>query len=270
MRRGARTEGRKDPLVWTAELDAIVSEGYEAGWRGALEAINKIQGLHPKWRSHWVWDRAERLGFDQVYVQKRPPWSASDDAMLLDFAEEQSVNTIARWLHRSEAAVRWRFARLGKSARVRDNYTQEELARDLRVSPKTVRRWESAGLLERRDGRITHESFEEFCRKHGSEVNFGALDPEMQEWLIQCAGLVPTVKQSTQPGAALKHLQKVGVCPWCGRRTRGNAHARHLRACAQRHRASRELRAEGGRQLECKGHSFGDPTTNSSASRRQA
>ncbi len=244
-----RNETRRDPVVWTAELDAIIREGYSRGLAGAREAINRIQSLHPKWRSHNIWERAQELGFDQKYVQERPPWSAADDALLLDFAQEQSVKTIARWLHRTEAAVRRRFTELGKSSRVQDNYTQEELARDLRVSPKTVRRWEAAGYLERRDGRITHESLEEFCRKHASEIKFEALDREMQLWLKDYAGFVAAAKQPKNGCGFLKHLQKVGVCPWCGRNTRGNAHGRHIKACARKASVNKGLRAPGSHVL---------------------
>ncbi len=240
-----RNETRKDPVVWTAQLDAIIREGYIRGLSGAREAINRIQGLHPKWRSHIVWERAQELGFDQKYVQERPPWSAADDALLLDFAQEQSVRTIARWLHRTEAAVRRRYTELGESSRVQDNYTQEELARDLRVSPKTVRRWEAAGYLERRDGRITHESLEEFCRKHASEIKFEALDREMQLWLKDYAGFIPPEKRPENGHGSLKHLQKVGNCPWCGRKTRGNAHGRHIKACARKASVNTGIRAPG-------------------------
>ena len=179
-------------VVWTPELDAILREGYARGWSGAREAVDKIQKLRPKWRSHIIWDRAKQLGFQQEYVLERPPWSAADEAALMDFAQEQSVATIARWLHRSAWAVRKRFAMLGESARVRDNYTQLDLARDLRVSPKTVRHWEAAGVLQRRDGRITHESLKQLFRKLGSEINYHALDEEMQRWLKDCVGFVPT------------------------------------------------------------------------------
>ena len=159
------TKATRDPVVWNSELDAILREGYARGWSGAREAVDKIQKLRPKWRSHIIWDRAKQLGFQQEYVLERPPWSAADDAALMDFAQEQSVATIARWLHRSAWAVRKRFAVLGESARVRDNYTQLDLARDLRVSPKMVRHWEAAGVLQRRDGRITHESLKQLFRK---------------------------------------------------------------------------------------------------------
>ena len=230
-------EGRQDLVVWTQQLDTIVHEGYARGWAGAREAIDRIQKLHPKWRSHIIWDRAEQLGFRQPCVKERPPWSAADDAVLLDFAQEHSIRTIARWLHRSEAAVRWRFSRLGESARVQDNYSQLELARDLRVSPKTLRRWVAAGLLERRDGRITHASLEEFCRTHGSEIDFEGLDREMQRWLKEYLGLSQGQAKSTKWQAARKHLQKIGVCPWCSRKTRGNAHGRHVKACARKARA---------------------------------
>lgn len=259
----AVTDSKRDPVVWSPELDAIIREGYARGWSGAREAINKIQSLHPKWRSHNVRERAKELGFDQKYVRERPPWSAADDALLLDFAQEQSVKTIARLLHRSEATVRWRFAKLGESSRVGDNYTQEELARDLRVSPRTVRRWEAAGFLERRDGRITHESLEEFCRKHASEINFDALDREMQRWLKDDAGFVPAQKQPKNGNGTLKHLQNVGVCAWCGRKTRGNAHGRHVEACARKNGSNKGVEASGSQTAAAR--SPPAPTTKSSA-----
>jgi len=218
-------------VVWPPELDAILREGYARGWSGARDAIDKIQRMRPKWRSHIIWGRAKRLGFQKEYVLERPPWSAADEAALMDFAQEQSVATIARWLHRSAWAVRKRFAVLGESARVRDNYTQLDLARDLRVSPKTVRHWEAAGVLQRRDGRITHESLKQLFRTLGSEINYDALDKEMQRWLKDCVGFVPTDARLTRDERIRKHLQKVGVCPRCGRKTRGNAHGRHIKAC---------------------------------------
>ena len=221
-------------VVWTPELDAILREGYARGWAGAREAIDKIQRMRPKWRSHIIWGRAKRLGFQKEYVLDRPPWSAADDAALMDFAQEQSVETIACWLHRTARAVRQRFWELRESARVQDNYTQVELARDLRVSPKMVRHWEAAGVLQRRAGRITHESLELFLRKCGSEINYDALDEEMQQWLKDCAGFVPVSAQRTTGGAILKHLENVGVCPLCGRKTRGNAHGRHVKSCARK------------------------------------
>jgi DNA-binding transcriptional regulator YiaG len=237
---------------------------------GAREAINKIQSLHPKWRSHNVWERAKELGFNQKYVQERPPWSAADDAVLLDFAQEQSVKTIARWLHRTEAAVRRRFTELGESSRVRDNYTQEELARDFRVSPKTVRGWEAAGYLERRDGRITHESLEEFCRNHASEINFDTIDKEMQRWLKDYAGFVPPEKQPKNGHGSLKHLQKVGICPWCGRKTRGNAHGRHIKACVRRNNLKNVLRAPARQVHVLAGQSLSEPRTKSLAACRHS
>ena len=218
-------------VVWTPELDAIVREGYSRGWSGAREAVNRIQSLHPKWFSHLIWDRAEQLGFQKRYVRERPPWSAADDAALKDFAQEQSAKTIASWLHRTEGAVLERFSRLRESARVRDNYSQLDLARDLRVSPKTIRRWEAAGVVKRRDGRITHESLKQLFRKRGSEINFDALDREMQQWLIDSVGFAPVESCLTRDQRIRKHLQRVGVCPRCGRKTRGNAHGRHIKAC---------------------------------------
>jgi transcriptional regulator with XRE-family HTH domain len=259
---------KRDPVDWTPELDAILREGYARGWAGAREAINRIQTLHPKWRSYIVWKRAKELGLNQKSVQERPPWSAADDGLLRDFAQELSVKAIARLLHRSEWSVRWRFARLGESCKVRDNYSQEELARDLRVSPKTVRRWEEAGYLERRDGRITHESLEEFCRKHASEINYDALDREMQRWLREDVGFMPAEAQPKNGNGILRHLQKVGVCAWCGRKTRGNAHGRHLEACARKNASKKGLQASGSQPAVARLSSA--PTTKLSAALRHS
>ena len=103
--------------------------------------------------------------------------------------------------------------RLRESARVRDNYSQLDLARDLRVSPKTIRRWEAAGVVKRRDGRITHESLKQLFRKRGSEINFDTLDREMQQWLIDSVGFAPVELRLARDQRIGKHLQRVGVCP---------------------------------------------------------
>jgi hypothetical protein len=57
---------------------------------------------------------------------------------------------------------------------------------------------------------------------------------------------------------ALKHLQKVGVCPRCGRRTRGNAHARHLKACARKAGVKKPVQTEGSDGRASTGYSFSD------------
>jgi hypothetical protein len=85
--------------------------------------------------------------------------------------------------------------------------------------------------LQRRDGRITHESLKQLFRKFGSQINYDALDKEMQQWLKDCVGFVPTDAGLTHDERIRKHLQKIGVCPRCGRKTRGNAHGRHVKSC---------------------------------------
>ena len=136
------------------------------------------------------------------------------------------------------------------------------------MSPKTVRRWEEAGFLERRDGRITHESLEEFCRKHASEINYNALDREMQRWLREDAGFVPAQAQPKNGNGILRHLQKVGVCAWCGRKTCGNAHGRHVVACARKNGASKGVEGSGSQTAVAR--SPAAPMTKSSAAQRHS
>ncbi len=268
MTGGAR-ERKRDPVVWTPELDTIIREGYARGWSGALQAINKIQQLHPKWRSHVVWERAAQLGFAAEYVKDRPPWSAADDAHLMDFVGEHSIRALAGWLHRSRSSVRSRLWTLGQRSRVQDNYTQAGLARDLRISPKALRRWEAAGILKRRDGRITHESFRDFCKRYGSEIEYGTLDKGMQDWLKDNTDFIPCPAPATKRQAFRQHLQRVGVCPHCGRQTRGNAHERHVRACFKKLAGGRNEHSgspRGSPDL----HSSADSTTKPSAAWRHS
>src|SRR5215469_3057056 len=39
------TECKRDPVVWTPELDGIIRQGYARGWRGAQEAINRVHQI---------------------------------------------------------------------------------------------------------------------------------------------------------------------------------------------------------------------------------
>src|SRR5260370_27230518 len=72
---------------------------------------------------------------------------------------------IAKVLHRSESAVRYRLAVLGKSSRVHlEGYARRTLAQELHLGSRTIQRLIVQGLLEVRDPRITRKSLEDACK----------------------------------------------------------------------------------------------------------
>jgi len=77
----------------------------------------------------------------------------------------KTAEFIAKALHRSENAVRYRLADLGESSRVHlEGYARRTLAQELHLGSRTVQRLIVQGLLEVRDPRITRKSLEEACK----------------------------------------------------------------------------------------------------------
>lgn len=64
-------------------------------------------------------------------------------------------------------------------------FTWERVADLLGVELNEVQSLISAGQLKLMDPFTTDRSFEEFCKKHGSETNLTLIDPATRKWLIQ-------------------------------------------------------------------------------------
>src|SRR5260370_40160899 len=155
--------------AWSQEDDQILRKGYEAGWKGKGEAVRELLRRHPGWQPHSIWGRAARLGLVQkppkkTRLRSRQPWNEDDDRILLTLAGYTTAQFIAKVLHRSESAVRYRLAVLGKSSRVHlEGYARRTLAQDLHLGSRTIQRLIVQGLLEVRDPRITRKSLEDAC-----------------------------------------------------------------------------------------------------------
>jgi hypothetical protein len=109
--------------TWSPADDQILRKGYEEGWEGKREAVRELLRCHPGWQRHSIWGRAAKLGLVRKSPQKtrqrsRQPWSEDDDRILLAMAGYKTAEFIAKALYRSENAVRYRLAVLGKSSRV--------------------------------------------------------------------------------------------------------------------------------------------------------
>lgn len=152
--------------VWSTEDERILCDGYQIGWRGKRDAVRRLLTRHPDWRPHVIWRRAEKLGLVQETSKRYQErshlvWSEQDDRTLLDLAGYKRACVIAKILHRSEAAVRYRLAALGNSSHVhREGFARSALARELHLSTNAIQRLIVEGLLEVRDPRITRASLD--------------------------------------------------------------------------------------------------------------
>lgn len=150
--------------VWSPEDEKILSEGYQNGWRAKRKAISELLRRHPGWRSPVIWKRAANLGLVQktpkgTRHRSRQAWTEDDDHLLLAMAGYKTARFIAKALHRSENAIRYRLAVLGKSSRVYlEGYARRTLAQELHLGSRTIQRLIVQGLLEVRDPRITGKS----------------------------------------------------------------------------------------------------------------
>jgi len=175
---------------WPGSLDDMLKQGYASGRRGKSEVIKEILRRCPDLPRYVIWKRASRLGLTQKRQANEAKtqhgrWSADEDKLLLQLCGEYPARMIGEKLHRSERAVRLRLLRLAGSSSFRDGYKQSEVSRDLGVSPAKVRRWVVLGWLNLRGRRITDRSYRQFCREHGTEIDFETLSKEMQNWLTE-------------------------------------------------------------------------------------
>ena len=194
------------------------------------------------------------------------PWLQEDDDRLLDLAGYEPVTKVAERLGRSVRAVRFRLGALGMSARVKDGWSQRGLRKLLRVSRARLRHLIASGILRVRDlageqdayswrraakvlgitiedaqrliaeGQlklldtfVTDRSFEDFCRKHGNEINLSLMDPATKKWLMGEYGISEAADGKAVPRAQ-KHALVIRECR-CGRKIAGNVYFRHVRHC---------------------------------------
>ena len=201
--------------AWTQEDDQILRKGYEGGWKGKREAVRELLRRHPGWQPHSVWGRASKLGLVRKTQQKirqrsRQPWTEDDDRMLLTMAGYKTAEFIAKALHRSENAVRYRLAVLGKSSRVHlEGYARRTLAQELHLGSRTIQRLIVQGLLEVRDPRITRKSLENACKTGHLTASLHDQQPETKETPTLACQEAPAPTQATNsisvaPGGASK------------------------------------------------------------------
>jgi hypothetical protein len=115
-------------------------------------------------------------------------------------------------------------------AKGEEGYAWERTADLLAVSLTQVQSWISDGQLRVVDPFVTDRAFEEFCKKHGGEINTALLDPATAKWLVSEYGVADLAEKMTSVSRAQKHALVVRTCA-CGRKIAGNVYFRHVKIC---------------------------------------
>lgn len=121
-----------------------------------------------------------------------------------------------------------------------DAYPWERIADLLSVPIRQVQDWISGGQLKVLDTFVTDRLFDEFCKKHGTEINLALIDPATANWLIKEYGVPSPSADCRTVGRALKHALVVRTC-MCGRKIAGNVYFKHKKSCSEA-MADQELR----------------------------
>ena len=108
-------------------------------------------------------------------------------------------------------------------------YSWKRAAKLLASTVENVQSLISTGQLKLMDTFVTDRSFEDFCRKHGNEINMTLIDPATKKWLMSEYGVSETADSKILPRAQ-KHALVIRECR-CGRKIAGNVYFRHVRHC---------------------------------------
>lgn len=111
------------------------------------------------------------------------PWSDAEEETLLDLVSERPITDIAALLDRSETAVRMKLRQLRERGDALGGFKAKDLAAFLNVTVRQIRRWRTKGYLRGMNGRITEDSFSQFCKKHPDKIPFASLEEHVKLWL---------------------------------------------------------------------------------------
>jgi len=195
--------------AWSQEDDQILRKGYGGGWKGKRDAVRELLRRHPGWQPHSIWGRASKLGLVRKSPQKtrlhsRQLWTEDDDRILLAMAGYKTAGFIAKALHRSENAVRYRLAVLGKSSRVHlEGYARRTLAKELHLGSRTIQRLIVQRLLDVRDPRITRKSLEDAYKTGHLTASLHDQPSDIKEFptIPHEEGTAATPSTGSMPGA---------------------------------------------------------------------
>lgn len=245
------TQIRRRPWTQSEERKLWELAGYETAAKigerlgrseGAVRFRLKSLGLSVKVKDGWSFralhemlhvgpSKLRRLIAEGLLRVRDPRISSTSLTGLLD-----------RRIASAKAAVE-----CGASATTRERlnkrraYSWSSAAKVLGADMEQVRRWIISGELKVVDGFVTERAFQDFCKKPGSELNFGLLGDEVREWLVEGYSMRPLTGNATPIPGNEKHALTIRECPACRRSMRGNIFFRHVKTCKRTEAAKNGL-----------------------------
>jgi hypothetical protein len=107
-------------------------------------------------------------------------------------------------------------------------YSWDRVSNILSISADDIGALVAKGRLKILDPFVTERSFEEFCAKHGDQINLSLIDAATVKWLSEEYGVENTTSHSIPH--AQKHALVVRRCR-CGRSIAGNVFFKHVKHC---------------------------------------
>lgn len=139
-------------------------------------------------------------------------------------------SSVVRWLEKNDPVGDNTHNHRPRAAIVeQDAYSWKRAARLLGITIEDTQRLIAEGQLKLLDTFVTDRSFEDFCRKHGNEINLSLMDLATKKWLMGEYGISEAADGKVVPRAQ-KHALIIRECS-CGRKIAGNVYFRHLRHC---------------------------------------
>jgi hypothetical protein len=111
-----------------------------------------------------------------------------------------------------------------------DGYMWKRAADLIGGTVAQVQSWICAGQLRVVDTFVTDRSFEEFCKKHGGEINTTLMDPATAKWLVNEYGVPDSASKDRAVSRAQKHALMIRTCK-CGKTIAGNFYFKHIKSC---------------------------------------
>ena len=219
VNRIAQRLGRSVPAI-RFRLGALgMSARVTDGW--SLRALRKLLRVGPARLRYLVGSGLLRVRDPRVTLDSFSTYCEKNSASL----NASTLQRIAAVLASAEAA-----------------FSCERTAELLGVTAPQVRELISSGQLKLVDWFVTDKSFEDFSKKHGSEINMALLDPLTTKWLHSEYGVLNAAANTVNLSRAQKHALITRTCV-CGRNIAGNSYFRHIRACRAADRGADTLRS---------------------------
>ncbi len=205
--------GRSEGAVRFRLKSLGLSVKVKDGW--SFRALQEMLHVGPSKLRRFVADGSLRVRDPRITARSLGALSESLTEPTNACAEDESVAAARQKVWKGPKAYSW-----GSAAKL--------LCADL----TRVRSWIVSGELKIVDGFVTERAFQEFCEKHGLELNTTLLGEEVRDWLVEGYSLrMSTENGNTSIAANEKHALITRKCPRCRKQMRGNIFFKHIKNC---------------------------------------